>query len=211
MTKLKPDRTIVASAFPPLRDVTEDALREQLDRAWFKLQQGSNADFWNRIGQEPDLTDASVIDLGCGLGALSANLAERGAREVLGLDVDPHPIAFAKRFIPEVYPALANKIQFACKGIETLEGPEVFDFVFSKDSFEHILNLEGTVSHIHRLLRPGGRLVIGTSPLYFSPFGDHEIFSNPRIPFLTAIVHGFCSDSRAGSTIGIFAVPTMPD
>src|ERR1700693_840016 len=61
-------------------------------------------------------------------------------------------------------PALANKIQFACRGIETLEDGQRFDFVFSKDAFEHILDLEGTVSHIHRLLRPGGRLVIGTSP-----------------------------------------------
>jgi SAM-dependent methyltransferase len=71
--------------------------------------------------------------------------------------------------------------------IEALEGSAGFDFVFSKDAFEHILDLKGTVSQIHRLLRPGGRLVIGTSPLYFSPFGDHETFSNPRIPFLTAI------------------------
>jgi 2-polyprenyl-3-methyl-5-hydroxy-6-metoxy-1,4-benzoquinol methylase len=179
---------LTSSALPPIRDVTADALREQHDRAWFELQQGSNADFWNRIGEQPNLTDASVLDLGCGLGALSANLAQRGAREVLGLDVDPHPIAFATRFIPEAYPALANKIQFACRGIETLEDGQRFDFVFSKDAFEHILDLEGMVSHIHRLLRPGGRLVIGTSPLYFSPFGDHETFSNPRIPFLTAIV-----------------------
>ncbi len=182
MTKL------TISALPPLKDVPTDAVREQLDRAWFELQQGSNADFWNRIGQAPDLTDASVLDLGCGLGALSVNLAQHGAREVLGLDVDPYPIAFAKRFVPETYPALADKIQFACRGIETLEDAARFDFVFSKDAFEHILDLEGMVSHIHRLLRPGGRLVIGTSPLYFSPFGDHEIFSNLRIPFLTAIV-----------------------
>jgi SAM-dependent methyltransferase len=179
---------LTVSALPSFRDVPTDASREQFDRDWFELQQGRNADFWNRIGYAPDLTDASVLDLGCGLGALSANLAQRGAREVLGLDVDPQPIAFAKRFIPETYPALADKIQFACRGIETLEGSQRFDFVFSKDAFEHILDLKGMVSHIRRLLRPGGRLVIGTSPLYFSPFGDHEIFSKPRIPFLTALV-----------------------
>ena len=149
------------SALPPLQEMPADASREQLDRDWFELQQGSNAEFWNRIGQAPDLTDASVLDLGCGLGALSANLAQRGAREVLGLDVDPHPIAFATRFIPETYPALADKIQFACRGIETLENSQRFDFVFSKDAFEHILDLKEMVSHIHRLLRPGGRLVIG--------------------------------------------------
>jgi 2-polyprenyl-3-methyl-5-hydroxy-6-metoxy-1,4-benzoquinol methylase len=165
----------------------EAAARESRDRAWFEYQVSSTSEYWNRIGLELDVTEAQVLDLGCGLGALSVELARRGAQSVLGLDIDPHSIAFARRFVPSTYSSLSSRIQFVCDDIAALEG-EQFDFVFSKDAFEHILDLTGMVSHIHRLLKPGGRLVIGTSPLYFSPYGDHEIFSRPRIPWLTAVV-----------------------
>ncbi len=67
-----------------------------------------------------------------------------------------------------------------------MPGTDRFDYVFSKDAFEHILDLEGVVSHIHRLLKPGGQLILGTSPLYFSPFGDHDLIGH-RIPWLTAL------------------------
>jgi 2-polyprenyl-3-methyl-5-hydroxy-6-metoxy-1,4-benzoquinol methylase len=166
----------------------EEAARESRDRTWFEHQVRSTSEFWNRIGLDLDVAQAHVLDLGCGLGALSVELAQRGAQSVLGLDIDPHSVAFARKFVPSTYASLGSRIQFVCDDIATLPGEQEFDFVFSKDAFEHILDLTGVVSHIHRLLKPGGRLVIGTSPLYFSPFGDHEIFSRPRIPWLTAIV-----------------------
>ena len=103
------------------------------------------------------------------------------------MDIDDHAIAFARDFVPSHYPDLSERIEFVCADIATLPGEQKFDCIVSKDAFEHILDLTGMVSHIHRLLKPGGRLVIGTSPLYFSPYGDHEIFSR-RIPWLTAIV-----------------------
>jgi 2-polyprenyl-3-methyl-5-hydroxy-6-metoxy-1,4-benzoquinol methylase len=167
---------------------SEEAVRERLDRAWFEYQVTSTSEFWDRIGMELDVANTQVLDLGCGLGALSVDLARRGAQNVLGLDIDSHAVAFARKFIPSTYSALSSRIQFVCDDIATLGGEQEFDFVFSKDAFEHILDLTGVVSHIHRLLKPGGRLVIGTSPLYFSPYGDHEIFSRPRIPWLTAVV-----------------------
>jgi SAM-dependent methyltransferase len=177
---------VVPWKLPPLPGETEAALRERRRRATFAHELDSAAEFWRRIGLEPDVRDARVLDLGCGQGVVTVNLAQRGAREVVGLDVDADAISFAGSYVPDAYPAFTGKVRFVCHDIADLAGSESFDFVFSKDAFEHILDLKGVVGHIQRLLKPGGRLILGTSPLNYSVFGDHDLVGQ-RIPWLTAI------------------------
>jgi SAM-dependent methyltransferase len=177
---------VVPWKLPPLPGETEAALHERRRRAIFARELDSAAEFWRRIGLEPDLTDARVLDLGCGQGVVTVNLAQRGAKEVVGLDIDVDAISFAANYVPDAYPTLSSKVRFVCHDIADLAGSGSFDFAFSKDAFEHILDLKGVVGHIHRLLRPGGRLILGTSPLYYSAFGDHDLVGR-RIPWLTAI------------------------
>jgi SAM-dependent methyltransferase len=177
---------VVPWKLPPLPGETEAALHERRSRAIFARQLDSTAEYWRRIGLEPEVTDARVLDLGCGHGVLSVDLAQRGAKEVVGLDLDTEAISFASNYVPDAYPALGGKVRFVSHDVAELAGSETFDFVFSKDAFEHILDLKGVVGHIHRLLKLGGRLILGTSPLYFSAFGDHDLVGH-RIPWLTAI------------------------
>jgi SAM-dependent methyltransferase len=114
------------------------------------------------------------------------DLGQRGASRVLGLDLDTEAISFAGDYVPLEYPSLRDKVRFVAHDIADLVGSDRFDYVFSKDAFEHILDLEGVVGHIHRLLKPGGKLILGTGPLYYSPFGDHDLIGH-RIPWLTAL------------------------
>ncbi len=48
-----------------------------------------------------------------------------------------------------------------------------FDYVISKDTFEHIIDLETVLPAIQQHLKPGGRLYAGFGPLYHGPYGDH--------------------------------------
>ncbi len=152
----------------------------------FAYQRSSTDEYWGRIEPAPDLHAARVLDLGCGHGVLTVDLAERGAAEVVGLDLDTEAIAFASNYVPGAFPSLRDTVRFVAHDIADLAGSERFDLVFSKDAFEHILDLEGVVGHIHRLLQPGGQLILGTSPLYYSTFGDHDLIGH-RIPWLTAL------------------------
>jgi SAM-dependent methyltransferase len=165
---------------------TEAALHFRRSRAMFAYQRDSTDMFWRRIRPAPNLNAARVLDLGCGHGVLTVDLAQRGASEVLGLDLDTEAISFAGDYVPREYPSLLDKVRFVAHDIANLAGSDRFDYVFSKDAFEHILDLEGVVGHIHRLLKPGGQLILGTSPLYYSPFGDHDLIGH-RIPWLTAL------------------------
>jgi SAM-dependent methyltransferase len=177
---------VVPWKIPPQPGESETALWYRRSLAMFAYQRSSTDEYWRRVDPAPDLNGACVLDLGCGHGVLTVDLAQRGASEVLGLDLDTDAISFAGDYVPKEYPSLRDKVRFVAHDIADLAGSDRFDYVFSKDAFEHILDLEGVVGHIHRLLKPGGKLILGTSPLYYSPFGDHDLVGH-RIPWLTAL------------------------
>jgi SAM-dependent methyltransferase len=166
-----------------------DALKERRHRAYFEWQLAESVpDWWERFQVAiPDFSGARILDLGCGHGSLTVDVARRGAARAVGVDIDRDRIEFARRHVDSALPDLAPKIEFLARDIAEVEG--AFDFVVSKDTFEHIDDLEAVMRHVHRLLKPGGRLLVGSSPLFYSPFGDHEMYWGSRfLPWLPVYV-----------------------
>ncbi|MCI4673427.1 class I SAM-dependent methyltransferase [Candidatus Mycolicibacterium alkanivorans] len=135
-----------------------------------------------------DFRGKSVLDIGCGHGALSVYAAQQGAKRVLGIDIDSMRVDFACRNLEVNYPEFSSIISFHNGGLE--EVTEAFDVALSKDSFEHIDDLPGMMRSIAKRLNDDGVLATGFSPLYFSPFGDHGRYwkGSRRIPWLPAIL-----------------------
>ena len=107
-----------------------------------------------------NIAGCSVLDIGCGLGAVDELLVKRhGARSVLGVDVDPGLLS-----------AMAGRIERAglAGRITTLRvepGPlplpdETFDVVFSKDAIVQIPDKGAVFADALRLLRSGGHLIV---------------------------------------------------
>ncbi|WP_299351505.1 methyltransferase domain-containing protein [uncultured Shimia sp.] len=103
-----------------------------------------------------DLTGKTVLDIGCGSGAIAVLLAETlGADRVIGIDVE-QPVVDAARTRAEKA-GLSDRID-----IRLIEpGPlpfdaETFDVVYSKDSIIHIPDKEALCQDAFRVLRPGG-------------------------------------------------------
>jgi 2-polyprenyl-3-methyl-5-hydroxy-6-metoxy-1,4-benzoquinol methylase len=165
---------------PRLPGESELDHRARQNEQYFAEQVGENRDWWTRIGEHFNFCNAKVLDLGCGHGALSICIAEAGASEVLGLDLEADRITFASSVVRQRYPGLAGKLHFACQDIRTLPKRHYYDYIVSKDSFEHIDELQSVVISIAHLLKPGGKLIVGFSPLYYSPFGDHGRLGLPR-------------------------------
>jgi SAM-dependent methyltransferase len=173
----------------PAPGETQHDLQQRRDRAYFAWQLADTEVFWRRLsGAAIDFAGARVLELGCGHGALSADAAAKGAARVLGIDLDDQRIAFAQQSVPAADPDRAHVMAFRCVDIAAIEGEACFDIVLCKDTFEHITDLPGVVAEVHRLLRPGGLFVIGTSPLYYSPFGDHGRYLGSGIPWLGALM-----------------------
>ncbi|MGK7910094.1 MAG: class I SAM-dependent methyltransferase [Synechococcus sp.] len=164
----KPDFSFPAISFLESDDYLEHAFK------YLKKQDGQNINdiFWSRLGQNPSFNGAKVLEFGCGLGNLSVDIALAGADKVVGLDLTARDIEVATLNVRKNYPELEEKVEFLAVDIQ--EYPTGgFDYILSKDTFEHVLDLEMVLSEFHRLLKPGGLAYIGFGPLWHSPYGFH--------------------------------------
>ena len=148
--------------------------------AYFRFQLGDNEKYWSRLGGRPALAGKQVLDFGCGHGALSLDLARHGAKRVLGIDLSEQRVRFCREKTQPRGPA--GVLEFRKVDVARLDEDGGFDMVVSKDVLEHVEPLEPALQSMARLLRPGGTLRLGFSPLYFSPFGDHGELGT-RIPW----------------------------
>lgn len=159
------------SASPELSSETDVWWERQ--NAYFEAQRENNKMWRARIGYPIDVQGKSVLDLGCGHGALSLGLAQEGAKSVLGIDLDTRRIHYANTMVQRFAGSFPGDLTFSVTNLNAMEGSDRFDVVVTKDCFEHVDDLPTMLSSINRLLKPGGILVAGFSPLYYSPFGDH--------------------------------------
>jgi ubiquinone/menaquinone biosynthesis C-methylase UbiE len=136
------------------------------------------------MGTTPDFQDKRVLEIGSGLGSLSASMALAGAKSVVGVDIWAPRVAFANKKVRERFPELGN-VNFVSTPVDQLDPAAPFDLIVSQNTFEHIADIDAVLTAFRRLLAPGGRAYIGFSPLYHSPFGDHgELRAPVRLPWL---------------------------
>ncbi|MDF5711658.1 MAG: methyltransferase domain-containing protein [Nostoc sp. S4] len=145
----------------------------QKDIDYFNKGEAENRKFWSRFNGSQVLKGLTVLDVGCGHGSLCVNAVLAGAKKVVGLDIDSQRIDFAKENIELNYPQLANIIEFQNIDLSDYQGSD-FDIILSKDSFEHILNLDMVMAEMIKRLKSSGRIYIGFAPLYRTPWGDHR-------------------------------------
>lgn len=112
-----------------------------------------------RLLEGSDIAGCSVLDIGCGLGAVDDLLVTRfGAGSVLGIDIDPGLVAAMTKRIAAA--GLADRV----RGQRVDGGPlpfpaACFDVVFSKDSLVQIPDKAALFAEVRRVLRPGGRFI----------------------------------------------------
>jgi len=91
-----------------------------------------------------------ILDLGCGTGQLTAEIAATGA-QTLGIDSSADMIGQARQNYP--------KLKFQLADVRTFTNPEPFDAVFSNAVLHWIPEARTAIQAIYRALAPGGRFV----------------------------------------------------
>ena len=92
---------------------------------------------WSRLGIEPDFHGKHVLEVGSGLGFLTAAIALKGAESVLGVDTWEPRVAFGTRKIAERFPHLKT-VRFDSTPTDRMEGADRFDVIVSQNTFEHV-------------------------------------------------------------------------
>lgn len=112
----------------------------------------------------PDVAGCRVLDLGCGAGQLARRLAERGAAEVIGVDLSERMLALARAEWSH------PRVTLQRAAIEEAAFPPTrFELVVSSMAFHYVADYHGLCRRIAEWLVPGGRLVFSTEhPVYLS-------------------------------------------
>jgi SAM-dependent methyltransferase len=121
----------------------------------------------------------TVVELGCSEGyLLEAFLADQ-TFEAIGVDNDPDALQFARM-------RRGNLIRFLQSTDASIPLPdESVDVIYSIDTFEHLMALREMMLDCHRILRPGGRMLILFGP-YYNPYGAHLEDTVP-VPWLNTV------------------------
>lgn len=138
---------------------------------------------WGHADVEADLlgdvTDQTVLELGCGGGQCSITLAERGAK-VTGVDLSREQLTYASELLADRSPALADRspagtVRFVEGDITSLPfEKDSFDLVFNAAVFQWVGDLESTFAEVARVLRPGCQFVFSTPHPFFDVVDPHS-------------------------------------
>lgn len=157
---------------------------------------------WRHIAEAipQDLSGAEVLDIGCNGGFYSLEMKRRGARRVLGIDVDDRYLNQA-RFAAAT---LGMAIEFEKRSVyEVAQIAGQFDYVFFMGVFYHLRYPLFALDQLVKKIRPEGRLVF-QSMLRGSDevkpwkedylFWETKMFGDAAYPAMYFVEHSYAHD-----------------
>lgn len=139
----------------------------------YQDQQRSIKNFFPRFPNKPSFFEKTILEFGCGRGAFSLSLANENPKQIVGIDTNSNYINFAKQNLNTNFSQHKNKVSFLYQDINDWKTDLKFDYVITKEVFEHTLNLSEALNSMYKLLNHNGLIFAGFGPLYNFFNGDH--------------------------------------
>ena len=105
--------------------------------------------------------DESIIDLGCGSGENTVELARRAPQgRALGLDSSAAMIEATNKVLAAAEPGVQSRLSFTIGDIGKFNAANEYDLVFSNAALQWVPGHREIFQHIYAALHPGGRVVV---------------------------------------------------
>lgn len=128
-----------------------------------------------KINNVRKLRGSTVLEIGCGYGALLSLLAKSGAKAI-GVEVDESSLKIARKLTKGIKNAKVVKGQG-----ENLDFDDAsFDIVILFDVIEHVKNPLKMMKEAIRVLKPGGILYCEFTPYY--SLAGHHLYDISKLP-----------------------------
>ncbi len=112
--------------------------------------------FMREVAEFDGFRGKKLLEIGCGLGTDLINFA-RGGAIVSGIDLTERSIELVK----ERFAAEGREVDARAGDAEHLPfADETFDVVYSFGVLHHTPDIDAAIAEIHRVLKPGGRIII---------------------------------------------------
>ena len=102
----------------------------------------------------PDLSDMTVLDLGCGYGYNCLDFIRRGADSVVGIDISEKMLAVAQSESSDEKIKYKNMNMTAISELDT-----TFDFIYSSLAFHYVKDFDDFCKKMYAALNRGGQLL----------------------------------------------------
>lgn len=135
---------------------------QSLDHYQSVYERAFGKELWNIINGKV------VLDFGCGYGEFVLAMAARGAKRVIGIDIQDN-IEQGRRKALEL--GISN-VEFVLGESHKIPENSV-DVVTSHDAFEHFDNPREILMEMIRMTKPGGFILVKFGPTWMSPWGKH--------------------------------------
>ena len=143
---------------------------QQMSKNPFRFNAFVAARYQQVIKALPTGENLKILDVGCGDGVLVAMIARDPTARVTGIDTDADSLEAAKNRLA----AFGDRVQLVeASGYSLPFEDNAFNVVVAAEMIEHLQYIDGLLTEIKRVLKPGG-LVIITTPV--------KLFDKPEDP-----------------------------
>ena len=106
----------------------------------------------------PKCKNLHILDVGCGSGVPTIELAKISDGHIIGIDIDETSLNLLRRKIQQM--RLNDRVSVSKKSIQTMDFPEEsFDIIWAEGSI-FVMGFEKSIKKWRRFLKPNGFLVI---------------------------------------------------
>jgi ubiquinone biosynthesis O-methyltransferase len=120
-----------------------------------------------------------VLDIACGTGYGSQILRRAGASSVVGVDISPETVQYAKKHYQE------TNMEFICADAEQFKSSNRFDVIVSFETIEHVPHPDKLLARLHSLLTLEGDLLLSVplgetrhlDPYHLHAFSQEDVFA----------------------------------